>query len=127
MGKDDPIAVSLSAQERELLRSGLEEWEGPAHPTDDLAVAMGFTGVEDLLNRMQGLRTGLVESSPMTPMDWARALIATEVAFASDVYGSGWDWSSTTGLTDEETIRLLRQVQRKLIGVVAPVLRNPRR
>ncbi len=40
--------------------------------------------------------------------------MSTEVVFASDVVGSGLDWPITTGITDEETIRLLRGLQRKL-------------
>jgi hypothetical protein len=42
--------------------------------------------------------------------------------FASDVIGSGSDWSATTGLSDERTIRLLRGVQGKLIGLARDAL-----
>lgn len=37
-----------------------------------------------------------------------------EIVFASDVFGSGIDWSTTVGRTDEETIRILRSLQRKI-------------
>jgi hypothetical protein len=47
----------------------------------------------------------------------------TEIVFASDLIGSGWDWQSTVGLGDGETIALIRGIQRKVpragvIGVV---------
>ena len=41
-------------------------------------------------------------------------------AHASDLVGSGTDWRTTTGMDDDETIRLLRTIQRKLGPVVRP-------
>lgn len=41
-------------------------------------------------------------------------LLATEIVFASDVIGAGLDWIHTTGLSDGESIALLRSVQRKV-------------
>jgi hypothetical protein len=46
--------------------------------------------------------------------DWRRVLLATEVVFASDVFGSGLDWSTTTGFSDADSISLLRSIQRKM-------------
>ncbi|SCL60301.1 hypothetical protein GA0070606_3249 [Micromonospora citrea] len=51
---------------------------------------------------------------PLTGSQWRKLLLSTEIVFASDVVGSGCDWSITTGLSDEETIKLLRVVQRKV-------------
>ena len=45
-----------------------------------------------------------------------RSLLMTEVVFASDVVGSGMEWTITTGLTDQETIATLRGLQRKLLN-----------
>ncbi|MFD2091298.1 hypothetical protein [Blastococcus deserti] len=56
----------------------------------------------------------MTRRQPLTRRDWARALLATEIVFASNLVGSGLDWSSTTGLSDEETIALLRTLQRKI-------------
>jgi 3-keto-L-gulonate-6-phosphate decarboxylase len=36
--------------------------------------------------------------------------------FASDFFGAGVDWATVTGLSDEETISILRRLQRKLVG-----------
>ncbi|GAA4580595.1 hypothetical protein GCM10023176_60360 [Micromonospora coerulea] len=110
----DLVMVDLTEAERHLLARGLMEWGGPAHSTEALAVAMGFEGVEDLYAQAGPLHASIRAEEPLSRRDWRRVLIATEVVFASDIFGSGCDWSTTTGLSDEETINLLRAVQRKL-------------
>ncbi|WP_051731982.1 hypothetical protein [Kitasatospora phosalacinea] len=110
----------LDAQERELLRRALGEWGGPARSGDAMAYALGFADAADLLTGCGRLSGALREDLPLSPADWARALLATEVVFASDLVGSGVEWSTTTGWDDAETVRRLRSVQRKL----GPVLRG---
>ena len=112
------VSVELTSEERELLRSGLLEWGGPARPTAELARAIGFVDLDDLWAQCQRLRELLAENQPLSRADWRRTLLATEIVFASDVLGSGVDWSSTSGLADDDTIRLLRAVQRKLAHAV---------
>ena len=113
----ETVAVQLSDDERALLVRGLGEWGGPTRPTDALARAMGSKNVAGLLADTKRVAMRLEARESLTAADWARALIATEIAFASDYYGSGLDWATTTGFDDEETIRRLRQLQRKLISV----------
>jgi hypothetical protein len=113
----ETVAVQLSDDERALLARGLGEWGGGTRPTDALAQAMGSEDVAGLRADTERVAVQLKAGEPLTAADWARALIATEIAFASDYYGSGWDWSIVTGFDDLETIRRLRQVQRKLISV----------
>jgi hypothetical protein len=103
-----PIAVDLTADEVRLLTAGLVEWGGPAHATDPLAVAMGFADVGDLFLQSRWLTAALRNAEPLSQRDWTRVLLATEIVFVSDVVGSGWDWQSTVGWSDEETIRVLR-------------------
>lgn len=110
----DAPSTLLEPDEIGLLVRGLLEWGGPAHANDDLARAMGFAGAEDFERRRGSLRSALQDDSPITSADWARILLATEIVFASDLMGSGTEWRTTTGMTDEETITLLRAVQRKL-------------
>ena len=76
--------------------------------------------VEDLL-RGQGpdLQAAIERGDPLTKADWQRALLATEIVFASDGIGAGWDWHITTGITDEDTIRLLRTVQRTVSNALS--------
>ncbi|MFE7562278.1 hypothetical protein [Kitasatospora sp. NPDC057500] len=110
----------LTGNEVELLQRSLVEWDGPARCSDQLAFGMGFTDVADLLRQCRRLRDALGEDVPLAPADWARALLAAEIVFVSDLVGSGVEWSTTTGFTDEETIRALRSIQRKLTKIVSP-------
>jgi len=76
---------------------------------------MGFRGSEDLWQgEGRDLREAVRQGEHLTREDWRRTLLATEIVFASDVVGAGMDWSITTGLSDEETIRVLRTIQRKI-------------
>jgi hypothetical protein len=108
--------VNLDQQERDLLSAGLGECGGPARLTNALAFALGFTDETHLLNEAKRIRNLIDDGVPLTPLDAARALAATEIVFASDVFGSGVEWETTTGLSDEDTIRTLRVLQRKLAG-----------
>jgi catechol 2,3-dioxygenase-like lactoylglutathione lyase family enzyme len=107
-------SIPLTDQERHLLRCGLTEWGGPAHCTDALAQVIGFADAEELLRVGSDLADRIERAESLSDRDWRRALVATEFVFASDVFGSGVDWQTTTGLSDAETIALLRSVQRKL-------------
>lgn len=97
-----------------MLDGGLVEWGGPAHCTNAMAVAMGFADVQDLFAQADRIRTELAAGRPLSRWDWSRTLLATEIVFASDLMGSGVDWSTTTGLDDVRSIQLLRGLQRKL-------------
>ena len=100
-----------------MLKRGLLEWGGPAHCTDAMAVAMGFASVRDLFDESHRILDDLAAKRPLSRLDWTRTLLATEIAFASDVMGSGVEWPVTTGLEDWRTLQHLRQLQRKLIHV----------
>lgn len=43
---DETVKVDLTEEECALLVRGLEEWGGPARPTDAVARAMGFESVQ---------------------------------------------------------------------------------
>ena len=116
------VSVALTREEKRLLAAGLNEWLGPAHPTEELARALGFDGLADLYAGTQAIRKALEADEALSPFDWARALAATEVVFASDVFGSGHDWPTTTGLSDVATIELLRGLQSKLVATYGPVV-----
>ena len=112
------IAGDLTHAERSILASGLVEWGGPAAPTDAVARLIGFADVSALLDEGRELARALRAGEPLTPSDWRRALLATELVFASDLVGSGVEWSTTTGVSDGETIDGLRSIQRKLAAIV---------
>jgi hypothetical protein len=52
--------------------------------------------------------------------DWYRGLAATEIALASNVFGTALDWETVTGLDDSESVKLLRSVQRKMSKMPRP-------
>jgi hypothetical protein len=110
--------VDLTDDERSVLDRGLVEWGGPADCTEAMAIAMGFESVANLWEEADRITDDLAAKRPMTRKDWTRALLATEIVFASDVLGSGVEWPITTGLDDAETLATLRVLQRKLGGVV---------
>ncbi|MCX4690769.1 hypothetical protein OG401_41870 [Kitasatospora purpeofusca] len=110
----------LTMHEVELLQRSLLEWSGPARCSDQLAFGIGFADARDLADQCVRLRDALGEDVPLAAVDWARALLASEIAFVSDLAGSGVEWSTTTGRADESTIRTLRSIQRKLARTVSP-------
>jgi hypothetical protein len=113
-GEIDP---QLTDDERHLLVHGLYEWGGPAKPTKQIANLLGFADVQSLFDDGGLIARRIRSGDPLTPADWRRALLATEIVFASDLVGSGVDWSITTGIPDEAAVRLLRSVQRKLVRI----------
>jgi hypothetical protein len=114
------VTVDFTEGERKLLTQGLLQWGGPAAPTDSLAVAMGFADVRDLLKESKRIGNAIGLGTPVTAPDLRRALVATEIAFSSDVFGAGVEWETVTGLTDQATISLLRTLQRRLVAVGRP-------
>jgi hypothetical protein len=116
------IEIELDDTERFVLRWGLIDWGGPARCTEEMAVAMGFPSVGDLFAESNRLTAAIAAGAGLTRFDWARALLATEICFASDVMGSGLDWSSTSGLSDADTLTTLRSIQRKLGRIVVRVV-----
>lgn len=121
------VQVDLTKDERRVLEMGLIEWGGPAACTNEMALAMGFAGVGDPFDDGSRLANSIRDGAPLTPRDWTRALLATEIVFASNVLGSGLDWRSTTGFDDVVTIGLLRSLQRKLMGLRDVPGTRPRR
>lgn len=114
MTSEELIHVELDKDERDLLSAGLLQWGGPARPTEQLAIAMGFAGLDAFRVDRGRLRTAIDNGEPLSRQDWQRVLLATEVVFASDVYGAGLDWWSVTSISDVDTISRLRGLQRKL-------------
>jgi len=120
-GEANPgVAVDLTPEERHLLIAGIGDWGGPTRCTDAVAQLIGFADVEGLYRDGRGLRERLKFEEPLTARDWGRALLATELCFASS-FGSTNDWEATTGIRDAEAIALIRSLQRKLGGMVRQV------
>ncbi|MGW6280318.1 hypothetical protein [Kribbella sp. NPDC055071] len=108
------IRVEFDDQELRFLRAALLDWGGPAAPTDEISVAMGFTNARLLASEAWALWKRIEAGEGLSLADWRRTLLAVEIVFVSDVVGSGLDWRLTSGVSDEESIDILRRVQRKL-------------
>ena len=118
--------LDLTPDERGVLISGLVEWGGSARPTEQLVQAMGFADLEDFDTQGVRLARALRDKTPLTPVDWQRVLIATEIAFASEYFGVGTDWEAATGYDDEDSLGVLREIQGKIIAIVSRPPRPPR-
>jgi hypothetical protein len=114
MNEASALPVELDETQRQFLRAALLDWGGPARPTDELAAAMGFRSAETLSSEARELWTRIEGGGALTTDDWRRTLLAVEIVFVSDVVGSGLDWRFTSGMSDEESIRVLRGLQRTL-------------
>jgi hypothetical protein len=124
MRADELIEVELDESERKLLTWGIIEWGGPATPTEEFAVAMGFQSIDDMFAESPRLTAALDAREPMTRFDWCRVLLATEIVFASNIVGSGMDWCITSGVSDVDSLVTLRRVQRKLTREVRGLIGN---
>jgi hypothetical protein len=89
--------VGLTPDEGNLLASALSQWGGPASPTDELAVALGFADAEDLVAEAARLADAFRDGASLAPGDIERALVAAEVVFISDTFGAGVEWETVTG------------------------------
>ena len=113
----DVLAPDLDDVERSVLCAALNEWRGPARCTDALAVAMGFGGLDDLHAETWRLQQALQDRELLAAADWLRVIVAAEIVFISDVFGSGHDWMFTTGFSDEDALHAIRSVQHKIPGL----------
>ena len=114
---DAPVAIELTAQERGMILTGLLEWSGAAHPSDALAVAMGFVDRDDLWSECERLTDAIQRGRPLNAFDWKRLLISTEIAFGSDYFGVGTEWETVAGSEDWSSLLILRGLQDKLTGI----------
>ena len=87
--EDTSVPHDLTDEERSLLRTALDQWGGPARPTDALAVALGFNDVAHFYSEADRLAELLATRRELDPFDATRVLAAAEVVFASDVFGLG--------------------------------------
>lgn len=109
------VDYDLTVLERDVLRNGLFQWGGPAHCTEELAVSMGFVSITDLFTEGDRICSALRASKPMKHIDWARALLSTEIVFMSNVKGAALDWEPVTGISDAETFKTIRDLQVHLV------------
>ena len=116
--EEEVVALDLSDDEWNLLREGVLQLGGPTALDDAVSRAIGYRDTADLRAHRSSLLAEVKARRPLSRRDWRRLQIATEITFASQYYGAGSDWEICSTLDDATTIKLLRQVQRKLIFTV---------
>ncbi|WP_409436332.1 hypothetical protein [Mycobacterium sp. SMC-14] len=108
-----PVAIDLTDDELVLMVQSLNEYFGSAKRADSvLAPIIGLPRTEDFDSFVERIIEALESKEPLIDLDWARALFLTEIAWASDLIGSGLDFA--TNIRDEKALPLLRSVQRKI-------------
>jgi hypothetical protein len=88
---ENVLDFELTEYEVRVLAAGLDQWGGPGRPTHELAVALGWSSLADLDAGCGRLAATIQSGAAMTALDWTRALAAAEIAFASDVFGAGYE------------------------------------
>lgn len=105
----------LMSIERDVLRCGLIYWGGPGRFTEQLAVAVGFSSIDNLSAESDRILEAISRSQPLTHIDWFRALLTTEIVFMSDTLGAGEEWGLVTGIPDQVAFDTLRRLQSRLV------------
>ncbi len=116
------VDLGLTNEERVFLVTALEQWGGPARPTDEVARVADFHSATEMADGLDRIAEALVSGEPLSRRDWRRSLVAAEIVFGSDTYGAGVEWETVTGRDDAESLKVLRELQRKLVGVCPPVI-----
>ncbi|MGB9304626.1 MAG: hypothetical protein WCB92_13410 [Mycobacterium sp.] len=107
------VAIDLTDDERTLMVQGLNEFSGSAHRAALLvAPLVGLSTKEEFRGLTRRLLDTIDDKAPLSDLDWARAVFLTEIAWASDVIGSGIDFASS--VRDEKAAPLMRSIQRKV-------------
>ena len=112
------VDVVLEPEERTLLHAGLVGYREASRPTQAMSIAIGFEGRDDFENERWRIADTIQQSSVLSRLDWTRALLTLELMFASDIMGAGYEWEIVTGLSDSETLAVLRRLQHKMVGIV---------
>jgi hypothetical protein len=74
--------------------------------------ALGLSDLRTFDNLVSRLRGAISRKEPLSKLDWARAVFLTEVSWASNLIGAGFDFK--TNFHDDEAAPLLRSIQWKL-------------
>jgi hypothetical protein len=110
----DIVAIRLTPDEQHFIETALIQWRwlatGYPLPIKALGLAEDWPQFDELVDR---LRAAIAAKEPLSELDWARALFLTEISWASDLVGAGVEFRYN-GILDEEAVKLLRTIQRKI-------------
>lgn len=102
----------LTDDERLLLLSGLMEYGGPAYGAPLVAPIVGAASKDDFSRLTDRLYAAIEDGRALSDLDWARALVLTEICWASNLLGAASDFG--TNMSDGRALAALRSLQRKM-------------
>lgn len=107
------VRIDLTDNERQLIFHGLNEYSGLAKDGKPLlGPLLGATTIGELDTLIYRLRDAVEKGEPLSDLDWARALLLTEISWGSDLLGAGTEFE--TNIDDEKAVPLLRSLQYKI-------------
>ncbi|KAA8958640.1 hypothetical protein [Mycobacterium sp.] len=107
------VEIDLTEDERRLMFHGLNEYSGLAKYGKPLLVPVfGASTVDEFDALVHRLRAAIENEEPLSDLDWAHALLLTEICWGSDLLGAGPEFD--TNIDDENALPLLRSLQYKI-------------
>ena len=77
-----------------------------------VAPIVGATSQEEFFHLTDRLYAAIRDNQPLSDLEWARALVLTEICWASNLLGAASDFG--TNMSDERALAALRSAQRKI-------------
>lgn len=108
----EPYSLQLSALQRRVLSDGVFDWCGASHPTEELALALGYVGVGDMLEGCKRLAKSIDGGEPMSGPEWKVAISSAEVFFGSGLLGGADDSELTVGISPQRGVEVVGEVRR---------------
>jgi len=109
----DTVDVELTDDERQLLASALNEYLGPALGAPVLTPLIGLASETEFIPLVTGLMAAIEHREALSDLDWARALVLTEISWGSSLLGAGIEFASS--MRDDKAAPLMRSLQYKLV------------
>jgi hypothetical protein len=109
----DTVGVELADDERQLLVLALNEYLGPALGAPLLTPLVGLAAETEFIPLVTRLMTSIEQREALSDLDWARALVLTEISWGSSLLGAGIEFASS--MRDEKAAPLMRSLQYKLV------------
>jgi hypothetical protein len=107
------VAIDLTHDERQFVVLSINEWSGSAHGALLLLTVFGLSTKDEFDGMVIRLRDAIALSKPLSDLDWARALLLTEISWGSTLLGADVT-ASNTNFRDPIAVELLRSIQYKI-------------
>jgi hypothetical protein len=119
------LTVDLTDDERNFVWQAMYQWQFSASRKPFPYQVLGLSTWHEFAELTYRLAHAVTDGQPLTGLDWMRVLYLTECSWASNVVGSGLDFSIVTEFSDIDGLSLLRRLQRKIGRIARPELLFP--